>query len=167
MTLDEIKALFDYDRWATGKILDVLEGIPEDVYLKNPGSSHGGIHGTLLHLIGACDVWLRRWHGETPTRQWKEEDFASYSVLREQWDSYQAKLADFLKDLSDERLNAPHSYKDMKGNPYSTVLWKQMQHLVNHGSYHRGQIVTLLRILGMKAPTTDLIYYYREKEQNV
>lgn len=167
MTRDEINTLFDYDRWATGKLLDVLAGIPEDVYRKNHGSSHGGIHGTLIHLIGACDVWLRRWHGETPTRQWKEEDFESFSVLRQQWDDYQAKLSGFLKDLTDERLNAHLYYKDMKGNPYSTALWKQMQHLVNHGSYHRGQIVTLLRILGMKAAATDLIYYYKEKEPNV
>jgi uncharacterized damage-inducible protein DinB len=164
MTRDEIMTLFDYDRWATGKLLDVLEGIPEDVYRKNPGSSHGGIHGTLVHLVGACDVWLRRWQGETPTRQWKEEDFESFPVLRQQWDSYQSRISVFLNDITDERLNSPLFYKDMKGNPYSTALWKQMQHLVNHGSYHRGQIVTLLRILGMKAVSTDLIYYHKEKE---
>lgn len=166
MTRDEIMTLFDYDRWATGKLLDVLGGIPEEVYRKNPGSSHGGIHGTLVHLIGACDVWLSRWHGESSTRQWKEEDFSSFSVLRQKWDDYQIRLVSFLKNLPDDRLNTPLSYKDMKGNPYSTALWKQMQHVVNHGSYHRGQIVTLLRILGMKAATTDLIYFYKEKEPN-
>jgi uncharacterized damage-inducible protein DinB len=167
VTLREIKTIFDYDRWATAKLLDVVAQVPEDVYWKNPGSSHGGIHGTLVHLIGACDVWLRRWNGETPTRPWDEKDFKSFTLVKQQWDNYQAQLGDFLEDMSDERLNAPLSYKDMKGNPYSTTLWKQMQHLVNHGSYHRGQIVTLLRILGMKAATTDLIYYYKEKEPNV
>ena len=164
MTRDEIVTLFDYDRWATVELLDIIVGIPDDVYRKNLDSSHGGIHGTLVHLIGACSLWLSRWHGESPARLWKEEDFRSFSELREKWDGYQSRLAVYLQNLSDESLNAPLRYKDMKGNPYSMVLWKQMQHLVNHGSYHRGQIVTLLRILGVNPAGTDLIYYYREKE---
>ncbi|MEX1139456.1 MAG: DinB family protein [Bacteroidota bacterium] len=166
MTPGEIRTLFDYDRWATVKLLGVIGTISDDLYRKDLGSSHGGIHGTLVHLIGACDVWLRRWQGESPTKPWRDADFQSFADLRTAWDTIQAALAAYLETLSDEQLSSPLHYKDMKGNAYATVLWKQMQHLVNHGSYHRGQIVTLLRIMGVTPVGTDLIHYYREKEKH-
>ncbi len=52
---------------------------------------------------------------------------------------------------------------DLKGNPHSNVLWQTLQHLANHGTYHRGQVTTLLRQLGAKPVGTDLIGFYRER----
>ena len=58
-------------------------------------------------------------------------------------------------------------YKDMRGAPRSEVLWQMVQHVVNHGSYHRGQVTTMLRQLGASPPKyMDLIVFYREKQQS-
>jgi len=54
-------------------------------------------------------------------------------------------------------------YNTLKFGVYRNPLWQSMQHLVNHGSYHRGQITTLLRQLGAQPILTDLMHYYREK----
>lgn len=166
MNREEIGVLFEYDRWATNKLLEIIGRIPEDLYLKNLGSSHGGLRGTLVHMIGAGEVWLKRWSGENPTVPWKEEDFPTFASMSKRWTSYQAAFADFFPTLTNERLAAPLTYRDMKGNEYTVLLWKQMQHLVNHGSYHRGQLVAMLRIIGMKPVGTDLIHYYRQAEKN-
>ncbi|HEX9615058.1 MAG TPA: DinB family protein [Bacteroidota bacterium] len=166
MTREEIAVLFDYDQWATKKLLDVIARIPEELYARNLGSSHGGLRGTLVHMIGAGDVWLKRWKGQGPTAQWNEGDFSTFSSIAEAWKSFAAAFDDYFKTVTDEQLSSPHPYRDMKGNPYKTVLWKQMHHLVNHGSYHRGQLVTMLRLSGVRPVGTDLIYYFREKEKN-
>lgn len=166
MTVEEIRSLFRYDRWATEKLLMILEQIPADVYARDAGSSHGGIRGTLVHMVGAFDVWLRRWQGEHPTVPWREEDHPTFTDIRSKWVAACSTADRVLAGLTEDRLRAPWNYRDMKGNHYSQVLWKQMQHLINHASYHRGQIVTMLRQAGIQPVGTDLIYYYREQDAN-
>lgn len=55
-----------------------------------------------------------------------------------------------------------HDIRTTKGEPYSHPLWQMMQHLINHGTYHRGQVTTMLRQLGVKPVATDLIAFYRQ-----
>jgi uncharacterized protein (DUF952 family) len=64
--------------------------------------------------------------------------------------------------LTDEALHQRIAYINLRGEPREYPLAHMMQHVVNHGSYHRGQIVSLLRQLGKKPPSTDLIIYMDE-----
>lgn len=161
MTLNDIRTLFAFDQWATDKILDIVATVPEDQYVRNMSSSHGGVRGTLVHSYGAEWIWLERWKGTSPTTLIKEEDIPTFPLLREKWAVLRQELNQFVSTLTDEQLQAPLAYKDLKGNPYAQPLWQQMQHLINHSTYHRGQVVTLLRQLGVKPVATDLIAYYR------
>lgn len=163
MTRKHLEELFEYDRWATRKLFDVVSTLNAGQYEKDLGSSHGGIRGTLVHAYGAMVVWLKRWEGEHPTRPITEDDIPSFAVLRERWAALEDGLAAHLRGVSEAKLQAPLAYKNMKGEAFSTELWKQMQHLVNHGTYHRGQVVAMLRQLGVKPPTTDMIYFYLER----
>ena len=52
----------------------------------------------------------------------------------------------------------------MDGKQYESPVWQIVLHVVNHATLHRGQVVAMLRQLGMTPPGTDLIYYYRELE---
>ena len=56
-------------------------------------------------------------------------------------------------------------YRNFKGDPFSSRLWPLVQHVTNHGSYHRGQVAVFLRQLGLKPPTTDLVAFDRERHQ--
>ncbi len=161
MTLTDIKILFDFDKWATDRILEIVATIAEEQYSKNLGSSHGGIRGTLVHIYAADWIWLERWRGNSPSALIKEEDIPSLSMLKEKWNTLRAEMDQFVQSLNEEKLQALHSYKDTKGNTYSQFLWQQMQHLINHSTYHRGQVVTMLRQGGVKPVATDLIAYYR------
>ena len=78
------------------------------------------------------------------------QSLAYDSLLAWEWDG--EKDADWDRDVA---------YRDLKGNPYETPVWRIIAHLVNHDSYHRGQVVTMLRQLGHAPPGTDLILYYR------
>ena len=161
MTKSEIVTLFDYDKWATNEQLKVVTGLSDEQYTRNLGTSFGGIHGTLVHILGAQRVWLSRWKGEAPIALPGADELPTLAKLTERWKALRDELGTFLQTLSDDKLAQRLSYKDLKGNSYSQPLVHQMQHLINHSTYHRGQITTMLRQLGATPVGTDLIGYYR------
>ena len=73
----------------------------------------------------------------------------------------------FIEALTPRRLVEELAYLNQRGQLYSYPLWKQMVHVVNHSSYHRGQATTLLRQLGAEAVSTDFLVYYDEKPKQV
>jgi uncharacterized damage-inducible protein DinB len=163
MTKKEIQLLFEYDTWADLKLLEVIAALTGDQYKKDLHSSFGGIQGTLVHILSANRVWLYRWRGKEP-EPLKIENFPAMEVVKKQWDTYQCEISNLLQSLTEEKLNAPLQYSDFKGNTYAQPLCQQMQHKVNHSSYHRGQLVVMLRQLGAAVVSTDLITYIRQKE---
>lgn len=165
MTLKDIETLYDYDEWATKRVLDMLSPLSEEQFKKDLSSSHGGIHGTAAHIYAADWIWFERWKGNAPTSLFKAEDAPSVQALKERWDVHFKEIRQFISTLNDQKLQSPLAYKDIKGNPYNQPLYHQMQHKVNHSTYHRGQIITMLRQIGAKPQSTDLINYYRLKQQ--
>ncbi len=163
MMLQEIFALFEYDAWAIDRILETVSSVPERKYLADLTSSHGGIHGTLVHIYGSNMIWLQRWNGSSPSASVTANEIPNLESLKSQWKKYQADLDSYLGNLDERKLNDSFSYGDLKGNRQSEPLFQQMQHLVNHSSYHRGQIITLLRQIGSKPIGTDLITFYRTR----
>jgi uncharacterized damage-inducible protein DinB len=83
--------------------------------------------------------------------------------LRGKWAEQEARLLTFVGKLTQEDLNRVMEYKTLKFGVYRNPLCQSMQHVVNHGTYHRGQVTTLLRQLGAQPILTDLMHYYRER----
>ncbi len=163
MLLQEILALFEFDTWAADRTIESVSSVPEQRYLEDLRSSHGGIHGTLVHVYGSNMVWLHRWKSDSPFEPVRVSEIPTLGVLKNRWMEYQADLNGYLGTLNEAQLNGFLSYNDLKGNPQSEPLFQQMQHMVNHASYHRGQIVTMLRQIGSKPIATDLIMFYRTR----
>jgi len=163
MTKKEIQLLFEYDQWADLKMLEALAALTSDQFKKDLGASFGGIQGTLVHILSADKIWLNRWTGKLP-EPLKVDNFPTIEVIKKQWDTYHFEVSNFYKSLPEERINEPMHYTDFKGNSYANPLYLQIQHKVNHSTYHRGQLVTILRQLGVPAVSTDLINYIRQKE---
>jgi uncharacterized damage-inducible protein DinB len=161
MTLHEIRVLFEYDRWANDRTLESISSVPEPKYLEDLKSSHGGIHGTLVYIYGVNMVWLQRWKGGSPMKFAFVAEVPNLEALKNHWMNYQTELDNYLNSLSEAMLIAPLSYSDYKGNSHSEQLFQQMQHRINHSSYHRGQIVTMLRQIDSVPIGTDLITFYR------
>ena len=66
--------------------------------------------------------------------------------------------------LDDTELDRVVRYRNFKGEDHASPLWQLMRHMVNHSTYHRGQITTMLRQLGHEAVSTDLVVYYRQQQ---
>ena len=165
MQLHDIQTLYAFNFWATKRIMGIVATVPADEFSKDMASSHGGIRGTLVHTMGAEEIWLKRWKGETITGGLREIDYPAFGILAAKWEQVEREILHFCASLkSDADIHRVFDYKDLKGNPYTSILSEAMQHLVNHSTYHRGQVVTMLRQAGVKPIATDMIAFYRERD---
>ena len=166
MSPEEALNLFDYDRWATARQVDVISKLKEEEYVKELGelgSSHGGLRGTLVHIYAAQFIWYRRWTGESPSVLVTASDIPTLAMLQDRWTVLRREIHEFVVALNAEKLSESLPYQDTKGNRYSQPLSQLIRHVINHSTYHRGQITTMLRQLGLTpAASVDLITYYRE-----
>ena len=157
----ELSRLYHYDEWATNKLIDAAEKVDQAKLQKDLGTSFGSLHGTLVHIYGAQFIWLARWKGSTPPGLPNVQEIPDLNELKSRWQKLRVEFREFLNSKSEEQLQQPLAYKDLKGNSWSELHYQQIQHVLFHSMYHRGQVVTLLRQLGETPPQTDLIAYYR------
>ncbi len=162
LSLGDLRTLYAFTAWARARILDAVAPLDETAYRKDLGNSFGSVHATLVHILGTEEIWLRRWGGETPVDPVSSEAFRSFGEVRRRWDELDAALQRFLAELTEEGVLRLVRYRDTRGNDQATPLWQVMLHVVNHSTYHRGQITTMLRQLGATPVSTDLIHYYRQ-----
>ena len=166
MNLSDIKRQFDYMEWANDLAMAAAAKLPDESLHRETGISHGSIFGTLLHMAGAEWIWLERWHGHSPGKaeawaSWTREACADLPTLKERWGAIRDRRAGFVSELDEERLAAELHFKLLSGDASSMPLVDQMQHVVNHATLHRGQVVGMIRQLGIDPPSTDLIFYLR------
>ena len=160
---DAMQRLFDYSEWANHKFLDVVAGLSAEDFARDLKGSHGGIRGTLVHTYGAEQIWHERFKGGSPTSLPGEDSLTSVAALRERWATLESERGAWLAALSPDAGEQVVDYRNFKGEPFSSRLWPLVQHVTNHGSYHRGQVAVFLRQLGLKPPATDLVAFDRER----
>jgi uncharacterized damage-inducible protein DinB len=163
MTPEEIGLLYDYNAWANHRSLDAASGLTAEQFTKPMASSFSSVRDTLAHIYGAEWVWLERFQGRSPSSLPDTTQFADVASLQERWSEHEGRLLSFVRGLKQVDLNREMEYKTLKFGVYRNPLWQSMQHLVNHGTYHRGQVTTMLRQLGAQPILTDLMHFYRER----
>ena len=163
MTVALVRELYQFNAWAQRRIFDALAGLPAEPYQRDLKSSHGGIHGTLCHIVWAEQLWLTRWLGAPPPAVPQGRDLGSLAEVRARWEDVETKRCQFLDALTEAKLTATLTVQPSTGGAYIHTYLQTLQHAVDHSSYHRGQIITLLRQLGVKPPSTGLILFYRER----
>lgn len=161
--IDEILELYAYNGWANDRILDATAPVSQEELTRDLGGSFPSLHATLTHMLGAEWVWLSRWKGVSPTALPSDWDLATHAGIRARWQAVERERAAFLETLTDEALQRVVEYRQLSGAAFANPLWQTLRHVVNHASYHRGQVTTLLRQLGRPAAATDLIVFYRER----
>jgi uncharacterized damage-inducible protein DinB len=162
MTLQELKLLHAFNSWATQKIFDTLAAVPPEVVRADLKASHGSIFGTLTHLVAAEKIWLSRWVGRPDRKMLTPEEAADLPALKKIWEEVGYETARWLGTMTDKRVQETFSMTNVRGETLTPILWQAFQHVVDHSTYHRGQIITLLRQSGITPPATSLILFYRE-----
>jgi len=168
MNLSDIRHLFDYTEWANELTLNAAAALSDEDLRRDFKISHGSIFATLLHMAAADWIWLERWHGRSPAGKeawslWTTDSCADLKVLTKRWDEVIERRAQLISQLDEPRLAAELSFKLLSGDPNTLRLVDQMQHVVNHATLHRGQVVGMIRQLGIAPPATDLLFYLRRE----
>jgi uncharacterized damage-inducible protein DinB len=168
MNLSDIRNLFDYTEWANDLAMKAAAELPHEDLRRDVAISHNSIFGTLLHMAGAEWIWLERWNGHSPAKaeawaMWTPESCADLTALEERWKDLVDRRARYISELDEERLAAELPFKLLSGDPNSMRLVDQMQHVANHATLHRGQVVGMIRQLGIEPPSTDLLFYLRRE----
>lgn len=157
--LETLRELYAFNRWANVKTLESVEPLAAEEYERPIGGSFGSIRGTLVHLYGADWVWLERFQGRSPRAMPEDDALATLAGLAAMWREVQDARETFLATVTPERLAGPLSYAGFDGKKFTRVLGAALFHVANHGTYHRGQVATLLRQLGRTPVSTDFTRY--------
>jgi uncharacterized damage-inducible protein DinB len=164
MDINDIRALLDYHYWARDRLLAAVEPLTAEQLTRDMGSSFRSIHDTVVHIYAAEWVWHSRWTGVSPTTLLDPAGFPDVATIRQRWAELEGQVRSFIESAGEAGLARVYDYKLLSGAAGRSELRQMVQHFVNHASYHRGQVTTLLRQIGVQPATSqDLIAFYRER----
>ncbi len=163
MDLDHIRELYEYTRWANQRTLSAAAKLDPEKFTRAMGNSFASVRDTLSHILSGEWIWLERWQGRFPADLLNPTDFPTVQSLETRWKAIDQDREQFMMGLTPQRLNQDLAYLNRAGLRFSYPLWQQMIHVVNHSTYHRGQVTTMLRQLGAEPAVTDFLVYYDEK----
>jgi uncharacterized damage-inducible protein DinB len=147
----QITSLFKYENWANARIIDAIVQLPEpdDKALE-----------LMSHILLVQMVWYSRIAGVAAPPVWEKK---SLQQLKDMYTVNTKILIPFIEKQTKDTLNTIIDYKNTKGEKYSNTVTQILTHLFNHSTYHRGQIVELMKGKLPKMPETDYIVFLREK----
>lgn len=159
-----LKQYATYNIWATKRILDIILTMPEEKQMAELPSSFTSLFKTVLHMLDAESIWWQRMKMNERINI-PSENFDG--TMKEVADSLmqQSKLwEEWVSNASDLSLDHVFQYYNNKKEHFKMPVYQMLQHVFNHGTYHRGQLINMLRQLGVeKVPPTDFSLWTRKK----
>jgi uncharacterized damage-inducible protein DinB len=162
MNADMAQELLRYNTWANERLLDNVAGLDSSQFTRVLGGSFPSVQATLTHVLWAEWLWLERWQDRSPKQVFAPEEFPAVADLRARWSEIQAAQEAFIGSLTADQLQRVGRYTNRKGEVWEYALWRQVHHLFNHSTYHRGQVTNMLRLLGAQPAPTDFLVFWDE-----
>jgi uncharacterized damage-inducible protein DinB len=158
---DHLRSLIAYNQWANERILEAASALTDEQLVGDgepSGASYDNILGTLNHSLWAQSLWLERWHGRSKLER--------FDLVREElWPRVieaDRQLQAFGQSLVDDDFGRTVEYQDTSGNHHSRTLGQLVTHVINHGTYHRGEAALMLTRLGRSPGDLDYVYFIPE-----
>lgn len=162
--------LYDYHVWANQRLLRHLKELPCEIYTKEVQSVFPSISQVIAHLYVVDNIWLGAMSGDIfeklmalAERLSKEAKEKTLEEMETMFHQLSERYKAFLHGKSD--LDQPMVISHPRLGQLKTSISQIVQHVVNHGTYHRGNITAMLRQLGSKGVSTDFIFYLYEQER--
>jgi uncharacterized damage-inducible protein DinB len=157
ISLVTLNELFDYNYWARDRQLQACAGLTEEQFLRPLGNSFPSLRDTLTHLVAVEWLWLERWRGRPPQTLLAPGEFPTLAALSRRWQAVEREMREYLGGLSEEALERPVTCVSTRGQTWTYPLWRMILHLLQHQSYHRGQVTALFRQLEVPPPKVDFL----------
>ena len=154
MRLSDIRYLFEYDRWATRRVLGALDGIGEAAWSAPNAIGDLGLGDILVHQLGAHGRWRIGLSGGSERYQPEREPLPTMAELRSRWEGEWRALDAWLDRLDDAALSLSEN---------GITMWQCLAHVVNHGTQHRSEAAALLTAAGASPGELDMIFFAEER----
>ena len=153
-----LQKLARYNQWANKILVNHIQTQTPELLEKEIGSSFNTLKKTILHMADAEYIWYVRLTGGTADKIPSKIN-AGIEILAEE----DKKIIDFIESKDDAYFGANTSYKTLKGDAFTSQNFSILTHLFNHDTFHRGQLVTMLRNGGFTGhiEATDFIAFER------
>jgi uncharacterized damage-inducible protein DinB len=161
---DTLSQLAAYNIWANQKLLDIILALPEEKQKQEVPSSFKSLYTTILHMLHAESVWWQRMKLQERINLPMETFKGSMQELSNELIQQNRQWQQWVNTATEPMLEHVFQYYSSKRDMYKQPVCQMILHVFNHGTYHRGQLVNMLRQLGIeKIPQTDFIVWSRKK----
>ncbi|WP_157488074.1 DinB family protein [Dyadobacter crusticola] len=165
MELDRYKQLLDYNVWANRRLMAQMKELPPSEFHLELGGSFPSLRLTVIHLLEADWLWLHRWDNQPLAAVPTDWDTSTAASVDRIWTTIQEQIAAVYNNRLAGHMDTILHFNTKRGDPYSMPLWQTLHHVVNHATYHRGQLSNMIRTLGYKPVGTDLFLFYDEENR--
>jgi uncharacterized damage-inducible protein DinB len=159
---DDVVALFAYDRWANSKVLGACRKLTAEQYVSEPVPGWSSVRSTMYHIALATEWNLRTLAGDPDESIPTEVELATVDDSARLLERAYRRFEELRPTLTPERLN---TMLTVRRSGYTATLppWAILRHIVNHSSYHRGQLASKLKRFGIEQPITDFFFWMIEQ----
>ena len=159
---DDIVPLFAYERWANARILDACRKLTAAEFVAEPVPGWSSVRSTVYHIALVTEWNLRTLAGEPDDSIPAEADVASADDAAQLLERAYRRFEELRLTLTPERLNTLLTLRAI-GRAFTLPRWAILRHIVNHSSYHRGQVASKLKRFGIEQPVTDFFFWVIEQ----
>jgi len=153
--------LLSYNAWANSRLLQAARSLPPHLLHQDLATSHTSVWGTLIHMAWGEWLWLGRWPGAQPPHS-SPANSQTPAELEARWAEITRQQLGLIERLDEVDFDRLISYDNPPGTTWTYALGDMVRHVVNHSTYHRGQLASLLRQLGSTPPATDYLVFFDE-----
>jgi uncharacterized damage-inducible protein DinB len=159
---DDVVALFTYDRWANRKVLDACRQLTAEQSVAEPVPGWSSVRSTIYHIALATEFNLRTLAGDSDDRFPTEADLVTVDDVGQLLERAYRRVEELCPTLTPERLNTLLTLHAV-GRTFTLPRWAMLRHIVNHSTYHRGQVASKLKRFGIEPPNTDFFFWMIEQ----
>ena len=162
MNIQNIHLMYNYNYWASGKILSAAINVTQEQFLAAGEFPYGGLRGTLVHIIDAEYGWRGLFEENKFSEEIKPEEFPDLKSVMARFQMEEQAMRAYLNGLTDEDMESHKKYIADNGEPRDRILWHCLFHVVNHGSQHRSEAAAILTSFDASPGDLDFTVFLNE-----
>jgi uncharacterized damage-inducible protein DinB len=161
---DDFVSLFAYNRWADRHVLEACRKLTAEQYVAAPAPGWSSVRSTIVHSAIVTDGWLSAVAGRPVEDVPTEADLPTVDDAERLLERAHRTFDDVWPTLTPEQLATPRTFTfRRRGRTAILPPWAVLRHVVNHATYHRGQVASKLKRFGIEQPATDFVFWMLEQ----
>ena len=159
---DDFVSLFTFNRWANARMLDACRKLTPEQYAAEPVPGWTSVRATVWHIAVVIEGWLRGLANDPDESFPTETELATVDDAERLLERAYRRFDELLPRLTPDWLATPVTYS-RRGRTRTLPPWAVLRHIVNHTTYHRGQVASKLKRFGIQQAETDFVYWVFEQ----